>query len=405
MDKFFLCLANSFKRGGRCIAGVEMVPDGTGKWKPVCNDEGIPKWIRPIASTTYGEIPNNIAESIDMFSIIRISDVVPCPDKAHTENVYYSRMEKCYYDISQEPYMLKLLIDPKHKSIFFNKGRAVSADMLMKINYSLMLIHSDKASAYIDENRENSRNRMKFSYYGTEYDFPITDPEFIDELRKNPNKYTRINDVYLTLSLGLVFEGWHHKLVAGVIIPSDSLQTNKSYMDQQKQIYHNAYEKWTLDDDNHLKNLYKEGASIQYLSQVFGRNEGAIKSRLKKIGIESDIISSHNFDKETKHPSVSQQTHLSWFDEYERDLARLLDKKSELEDQIDDIRTKILQQMEYYGLDKINSEQFLVSYTPAKMVMQFDSGAFRKENKELYSNYCKPKQRESHIVIKRNDKE
>ena len=35
-------------------------------------------------------------------------------------------------------------------------------------------------------------------------------------------------------------------------------------------------------------------------------------------------------------------------------------------------------------------------------IKQFDSRAFREENEELYSNYCKPKQREASITVKRN---
>ena len=61
--------------------------------------------------------------------------------------------------------------------------------------------------------------------------------------------------------------------------------------------------------------------------------------------------------------------------------------------------------MESHGLDKIHSEQFSVSYTPAKTIMQFDSRAFRSENEELYTNYCKPKQREASIVVKRKTKD
>ena len=61
--------------------------------------------------------------------------------------------------------------------------------------------------------------------------------------------------------------------------------------------------------------------------------------------------------------------------------------------------------MESHGLEKLHSDQFSVSYTPAKTVMQFDSRTFRIENEELYSSYCKPKQREASIVVKRNIKE
>lgn len=409
MDKYFICLANSYKRGGRCIAGVEVVPKGNAGWMLVHNDDDIPRWIRPIARTIYGEIPNFVGETIKILSIVKLTNVVPCQEKAHSENVYYSRMEQCNDVISQDSSVVNQLIDTKHQSLFHNRGRAVSAEMLAVINYSLMLIQPDKASAYIDENREKSKNRMKFTYYGVVYDFPITDPSFIECLKKNPDKFANINDVYLTLSLGLEYEGWHHKLVAGVIILADSNKPNNiegvSYMEQQKQIYHNAYAKWTTDDDEQLSNLVKEGVSVQELCLLFGRNEGAIRSRISKLGLDIDISTPHIFDKETKYSSISQCSHPNWFDNYERELAKLLDKKNEIEEQINEVRAKILQGMESHGLEKINSELFSVSYTPAKTIMQFDSRAFRTENEELYYSYCKPKQREASIVVKRNEKE
>ena len=407
MDKYFICLANSYKRGGRCIAGVVVVPDGDAGWKLVCNDDDIPRWIRPIARTIYGEIPNFVGESIKVLSIVKLTNVVFCPKKAHSENVYYSRMEQCNDAISQEARVMNQLIDTKHQSLFHNRGRAVSAEMLAGINYSLMLIHPDKASAYIDENREKSKNRMKFTYYGVEYDFPITDPLFIECLKKNSEKYANINDVYLTLSLGLEFEGWHHKLVAGVIIPTDSTKPHDteliSYMDLQKQLHHNAYAKWTNEDDEQLCKLVEEGVSIQELSRIFERNEGAIRSRISKLGLDVDNSTLHIFGQDNGHAS-SHNNHPNWFDEYERELVRLLEKKNDIEEQISEVRAKILQGMESHCLDKIQSEQFTVSYTPTKTVMQFDSRLFRTENEELYSSYCKPREREASIVIKRNQK-
>lgn len=409
MDKYFICLANSYKRGGRCIAGVEIVSDNSGVWKPVRNDDGRPRWIRPIAKTTYGEIPNFVAEGIELLSVVKLKDVVPCPEQAHVENVYYSRMEQCDYNISLEPSILNQLIDSKHQSIFHNRGRAVSAEMLMGINYSLMLIHPDKASAYRDENREKSKNRMKFTYYGVEYDFPITDPSFLEEFKREPERYDNIPDVYLALSLGLEFEGWHHKLVAGVIIPTDSAKSHDteaiSYMDQQKQLHHNAYAKWTNEDDEQLCTLVEEGVSIQELCRIFGRNEGAIRSRISKFGLDVEIPTPHIFDNGTNNSNMPQNSQSDWFDEYEQELARLLDKKSEIEEQINEVRAKILQGMEAHGLNKINSEQFSVSYTPARTVIQFDSKAFRMENEELYSSYCKPRVREASIVVKRNQRD
>ena len=56
-----------------------------------------------------------------------------------------------------------------------------------------------------------------------------------------------------------------------------------SYMDKQKQLYANAYAPWTEEDDKRLKQLYAEGKSIEELMEIFRRNSGAIRSRLKKL--------------------------------------------------------------------------------------------------------------------------
>ena len=73
-----------------------------------------------------------------------------------------------------------------------------------------------------------------------------------------------------------------------------------------------------------------------------------------------------------------------------------------MEEQISLLRQKILKQMEKYGEEIVNSRFFSVNYVPAKTVMQFDSRSFRAENEDLYSSYCRPKQREASIIVKRN---
>lgn len=62
-------------------------------------------------------------------------------------------------------------------------------------------------------------------------------------------------------------------------------ETGKSYMDRQKEIYANAYAKWTPEQDTKLESLFKRGFSVDDLCEYFDRNEGAIKSRLRKLGL------------------------------------------------------------------------------------------------------------------------
>jgi F-box protein, helicase, 18 len=59
----------------------------------------------------------------------------------------------------------------------------------------------------------------------------------------------------------------------------------KAYSVGEKRLAHkNAYERWTPESDAELKLMYNKGTRIKLIAEHFGRNEGAIMSRLKKMG-------------------------------------------------------------------------------------------------------------------------
>jgi len=58
-----------------------------------------------------------------------------------------------------------------------------------------------------------------------------------------------------------------------------------STMEEIRAKYPNAYRPWTKKDDTRLATLYKSGKSIEELTQLFQRNNGAITSRLRKLGM------------------------------------------------------------------------------------------------------------------------
>ncbi len=392
MDKYFICLANSYKHGGRCLAGIEIAFNADGKHYIMRHDDGRPIWVRPISNQPDGSIPTAIAQQIKLFDVVKMTDAVPCPDKAHVEDTKYATLDcnQGHYTLSDA--LLKLCIDSKHQNVFYFRGKAIPAKMVDRLDYSLMLIKPEEAHAYIDEDREKSKYRMKFTYYGSHYDFPITDPVFLEAFKKEPELYANLQGVYLTLSLGLEFEGFHFKLVAAVILTEEPKIVSSvasdtsgeveelSYMEKQKLRYPNAYAKWSEEDDALLMELQAQGLTVGELAREFNRNMGAIQSRLKKLKNEEE----------------------SWFEVYEQQLARLIEQKKDIETQIEELRRNLVEQMELHGEEKVSSERFIVTYQPPRTVMQFDGKAFREENQALYERYCKPKKREAMIVVRRN---
>lgn len=388
MDKFFICLANSYKRGGRCVAGVEILYNSPNDWTVIHNEDGTPHWVRPIAHTTYGEIPNFTANKVQYFSIVKLTDVTPCPKELHTEDVFYSRIETIG-SIIPTTEILNRFVDNVHTTVFYNHRKAVAVGSNIPDAYSLMIIRPESICTYVDNSWEKPKTRMKITHCGATYDLPVTDPVFLDAYKANPGLLQNDNNIYLTLSLGLDFEGWHHKLVATVFsnIPNTPQSTantsstkwhvkeerpftaeeinaiqnavvvanqygksvcfymkaggqsyiplthdseigvgesvdirnlhlltlaregdcdimrvkyhfstakEQSYMEQQKQLHAKAYERWSDEDDRLLMQMHKDGASINVLMEKFGRNEGAIRSRIIKLETTSSASTNPN---------------------------------------------------------------------------------------------------------------
>jgi len=69
-----------------------------------------------------------------------------------------------------------------------------------------------------------------------------------------------------------------------MLSPNFSMAGNKTYTKAEKQVSHtNAYQRWTKEDDYRLEILFCEGKTVKELSSIFGRNNGAIESRIDKL--------------------------------------------------------------------------------------------------------------------------
>lgn len=66
------------------------------------------------------------------------------------------------------------------------------------------------------------------------------------------------------------------------IIGQKQEKTAKTF-DEIRKTYSGAYRKWTDEDDEKLLRLHSEGKSTKELSEIFGRTNGAIRSRLNKL--------------------------------------------------------------------------------------------------------------------------
>ena len=68
--------------------------------------------------------------------------------------------------------------------------------------------------------------------------------------------------------------------------PRSTAIARKRTLVEMRKRYPNAYKPWSTEDDEALRAAFKGGTSIKEIAHDFGRNMGAIRSRLRKLGLE-----------------------------------------------------------------------------------------------------------------------
>ena len=216
-----VCLANSIKTGGRCLAGIQL--DAANK--PIFS-RGKPKWIRPISKLGHGEVPTACAEPFELLDVIEFEAGMPQPEGNQSENVH------CVLGSFRKAGVfprdnLAILCDRSEK-IFGNRGKAVSEDDENGPSYSLMLISVPEyeTKSVTSQERTKPQIRMIFMYAGAEYNLPVTDPQFLSKYNIYHTEATSSSEQYLCLSLAVLQNGWYSKLIAGVLPSGNTLREN-----------------------------------------------------------------------------------------------------------------------------------------------------------------------------------
>lgn len=222
--KRIVCLANSFKIGGACIAGREILSNGS-----------YGGWIRPVSARPTAEVsflesryPDNTVPKL--LDIVDIPMVKAVPHNHQTENHeidptkrWVKRGEFPWASLSalaEHPTSLWINSDSTSNGTFNCMSDAEAASL----NTSLVLLKKQSFTVEVGsktwEGRTTKTYRGNFKYKGTPYSFSLTDPVATNVFASKDEGEYPFTDVYICVSLT---EPWKkdnnrcHKLVASLI--------------------------------------------------------------------------------------------------------------------------------------------------------------------------------------------
>lgn len=220
--KRIVCLANSRKLSGRCVAGKELLPNAPpGSWiRPVSNR---PKQELSLAEQSYtnGGGPH-------LLDLVEMTLQAPMPVDHQVENhlidtahhwVRTGAMTWHDLDAALDNFNGSLWIDG-HSSYNGTNDRIPEAQCVtLGSSLKLMEVHDLVVSVALEGLRPKRTVRARFSGGGKLYAFGVTDP--VAEalyLGKADGDYP-VGTARLCISVGEPFEAYCYKLVAGIITP------------------------------------------------------------------------------------------------------------------------------------------------------------------------------------------
>lgn len=205
-----LCLANAWKKSGRCIAGIRM-------------DEG--SWVRPVSDTEHGELTDgqctmDVGRQIAPLDVVRVYLEAPAPRPHQPEDWLISGRQwrlQHHLSLREAKKILKKAHELHEDGIF---GTATDRVPLSRMNSqpgrrlgsSLTVVRA--TTPEFTWGKKWQQKRAVFGHAGVTYDLAMT-------FEDRPPVGQSTSKWYFTISLGEPFGGSCYKLVAGAIeVPS-----------------------------------------------------------------------------------------------------------------------------------------------------------------------------------------
>ena len=231
--KRLVCLANSRKLHGRCVAGREWNGREAGSWIRLVSE-----WEAEAVSKNERQYLSGNQPEYKYWSDPKVLDIIDVPVLESTPEGYQTenwllvpgvrwrkvgRLSPSHLSVLTDP-VASLWIDGYHTFQGFNDKIPIAR--VRSVTASLRLLYADRLRLTVCTPGEvfgDNKRRVQggFQHAGRKYAMWVTDPGFERTYLARPNGTYEISDCYLTISLGEAYRNASYnacyKLIAAII--------------------------------------------------------------------------------------------------------------------------------------------------------------------------------------------
>ena len=221
-SKRIVCLANSRKMSGRCIAGKEISAVGHSG-----------EWVRPVSARPSEEV-SEYERQYENGRDPRVLDVIDVPllrptPKDYQQENWLIDNQRYWVNVGRvSPADLDQLTDPT-ASLWLNNHSSYNGlndrmplEAARNLRESLRLIKLHGLTLLVSAPGANFGNfrrsvQGRFQYNGVAYWLRVTDPVYERRYLQQADGSYSVGECFLTISLGEPFQGHSYKLIAAII--------------------------------------------------------------------------------------------------------------------------------------------------------------------------------------------
>ena len=210
--KDIICLANSRKMNGRCVAGKD-VEDSA--------------WIRPLSPLSKtGELTLRDITYED-WTEVKVLDIIRIPFKRRNPKFYQPEDIEMSKGIWKKvgayaaDELDKICDNPEHIWLHGDDNDRIDVDFLSRnsINSSLLFIKSDTVLLINEAAYGKQKLKCCFNYNDITYRLSVTDPVYEKRFKSRPPGTYKLksSNIYLCISLSEPYRGYCYKLAAAIV--------------------------------------------------------------------------------------------------------------------------------------------------------------------------------------------